>query len=273
MDRRTFLQTMPALMTGLPEPPRRSPVIDVHCHAGRGMHYGAKPDTADPWTTFNDPRWLLEQADAAGVDRCVIFPITNRTYERANEEIAEYVRRWPERFIGFAKHDPVTEAGRIERLLRREVEEFGLRGLKLHGIPTAEMLRTAAELELPVLVHPPRVAPLVEVARRWPAVNFILAHLGSFASRDWREHLAAIRAARELPNLYLETSAVVFFPYLHRAAREVPPEKLLFGSDGPLTDIRVEIHKIKLLQLPSSHEQLVLGLNAARLLKLETASR
>jgi len=269
MHRRRFLQAVPALATSLVHTPHETPVIDVHCHAGRGMHYGAQPDTADPWTTFNDPRWLLRQADAAGVDRCVIFPITNRTYERANEEIAGYVRRWPERFIGFAKHDPVTEAGRIERLLRREVEELGLRGLKLHGIPTPEMLRAAAELDLPVLVHPPNVEPLVEVARRWPPVNFILAHLGSFASRNWREHLAAIRAARKLPNLYLETSAVVFFPYLRRAAREVPPEKLLFGSDGPLSDIRVEIHKIKLLELPPPHEKLVLGLNAARLLKLD----
>lgn len=266
MDRRQFLATLPPVIalsgSGATQ------VIDIHCHAGRGMNYGAARDTADPWTTFNDPRWLLQQADAAGVDLCVIFPITNRTYEAANREIARYVKQFPDRFVGFAKHDPRTEAGRIGRLLRHEVEELGLKGLKLHGIPSEEMLRAVADLRVPVLVHPPAVEPLVNVVKRWPSIDFILAHLGSFASRNWREHLAAIRAAREMKNLYVETSSVVFFPFLERAAREVPPEKLLYGSDAPLVDMRVELYKIKLLKLRPADERLVLGGNAARLLGL-----
>ncbi len=265
MDRRQFLTALPHMIawTGSSEKPR---VIDIHCHAGKGVNYGAARDTADPWTTFNDPRWLIAQADAAGVDTCVIFPITNRTYEAANREIARYVKRFPGRFIGFAKHDAKTEAGRIGQMLRQEVEQLGLRGLKLHGIPSDEMLRAAAELEIPMLVHPPAVDPLVDVAKRWPSINFILAHLGSFASQNWRQHLAAIRAARLVRNLYVETSSLVFFPYLERAAREVPAEKLLFGSDAPLVDMRVELYKIRLLNLRPADERLVLGGNAARLL-------
>src|SRR4051794_9452127 len=93
--------------------PRERPglVIDAHCHAGRGEALSA------PWTTFADPEVTLRRAEEAGIDKTVIFPIENPTYEKANEEIARLVERHPDRFIGFAKHDPIAEAGRIARLL------------------------------------------------------------------------------------------------------------------------------------------------------------
>jgi predicted TIM-barrel fold metal-dependent hydrolase len=243
---------------------KRPRVIDAHCHAGRGMNYGT-PDS-DPWTTYNDPEWLLRRAEEAGIDQSIIFPITNKTYPKANEEIAGYVHRYPGKFIGFAKHDPITEAGSIRELLTREVRELGLKGLKLHGVPTVEMVETALTLRLPILFHPAKVNDCLAVVRNYPQVSFVLAHLGSFASRDWREHLRAIDAAKRLPNLYLDTSGVVFFEYLERAARELPAEKLIFGSDGPLVDARIELYRIRLLKLPSDKETLVLGGNIRRLL-------
>ena len=72
--------------------------------------------------------------------------------------------------------------------------------------------------------------------------------------------------ARRYPNVYLETSSVVFTEYLERAAKELPPEKLIFGSDGPLVDSRVELYKIRLLKLPRDHEAKVLSGNILRLL-------
>src|SRR5262245_40085435 len=128
------------------------------------------------------------------------------------------------------------------------------------------MLTTCQELRIPILVHPPRVADLVEVVRVHPRINFILAHLGNFASRDWKEHVRAIEATQALPNLYLETSAVVFFEFLELAARDVPAHKLIFGSDGPLVDQRVEVNKIRLLKLPKDREDKVFAGNILRLL-------
>jgi len=241
-------------------------VVDAHCHAGKGMNYGKSEPLLDPWTTFNDPERVLRQADEAGITQTVIFPISNTTYDKANEEIAGYARKYPGKFIGFAKHDPKTEEGQIRPMLIREVRELGLRGLKLHVVPTEEMLTTCQELQIPILVHPPRVAELVEVVRVWPKINFILAHLGNFASRDWREHIRAIEATKALPNLYLETSAVVFFEFLEQAARELPADKLVFGSDGPLVDQRVELNKMSLLKLPPDKAEKILGGNILRLL-------
>ncbi|MGD8501295.1 MAG: amidohydrolase family protein, partial [Phycisphaerales bacterium] len=121
-------------------------------------------------------------------------------------------------------------------------------------------------LGIPILFHPPRVSDSLKVIESNPKVSFILAHLGCFASRNWREHVRAIGAAKRLANLYLDTSSVVFFKYLEQAAHELPPEKLIFGSDGPLVDSRVELYKIQLLRLPKEKEQLVLGGNILRLL-------
>ena len=244
------------------------PVIDAHCHAGKGMNYGTKDPEAAPWTTFNDPERVLRQADEAGISQTVIFPISNTTYEQANAEIASYVRKYPGKFIGFAKHDPNTERGKIREQLIHEVRDLGLKGLKLHVVPTEEMLVTAQELQIPILVHPPRVADLVEVVRVYRKINFILAHLGNFASRDWKEHLRAIEATKALPNLYLETSAVVFFEFLEQAANELPPEKLVFGTDGPLVDQRIEMDKMLLLKLPHEKAEKIMGGNILRLLNL-----
>lgn len=242
-------------------------IVDAHCHAGAGMNYGQDHATTDPWTTFNDPRRTLRRMEEAGIDRTIIFPISNTTYEKANEEIAGYVQRWPDRFIGFAKHDPRAAQSMVAKRLRHEVNQLGLRGLKLHGVPSVEMVEAAAELRIPILFHPPKVAESLAIVRASPAVSFILAHLGNFASRDWREHVRAIRAVKEIPNLYMETSSVVFVDYLEQAARELPPEKLIFGSDGPLLDSRVELYKIRLLHLAPEHEALVLGGNILRLLE------
>src|SRR3954447_7351539 len=243
------------------EPRERSGlVIDAHCHAGTGEAMSA------PWTTFADPEVTLRRAAEAGIDRTVIFPIENPTYETANEEIARLVEKHPGKFIGFAKHDPEREAGKVERLLTREVKQLGLKGLKLHKTPTREVLDVVVALGIPILFHPPKVADYHMIAAEYPKINFIMAHLGSFASGSWSEHLAAIDAAKRYPNVYLETSSVVFFEYLELAAKELPPEKLLFGSDGPLVDSRVELHKIRLLKLSSEHEAKVLSGNILRLL-------
>jgi len=250
------------------EPVPRGRIIDAHCHAGRGFNYDKNNPPSDPWTTFNDPEWTLRRMEEVGIDQTIIFPINNTTYRQANEEIAEYVRRWPTKFIGFAKHDAQTEAGQIHGLLRREVRQLGLRGLKLHGVPSQEMIEAGAELKIPILYHPPNVAASLETVRAHPQVSFILAHLGCFASQNWREHVRAIEAAQQIPKLYLDTSAVVFVAYLEQAARELPAVKLLFGSDGPLVDARVELYKVRLLKLPPEKEALVLGGNIRRLLGL-----
>jgi len=239
---------------------KRTLVIDAHCHAGTGEAMNA------PWTTRADVEVTLRHMAEAGIDRTIIFPINNVEFERPNQEIAEICGRYPGKFIGFAKHDPQTERGRIPALLRREVQSLGLKGLKLHKLPTREVLEAVAELRLPILYHCSKVSEFHLLAQEYPRIPFIVAHLGSFASRDWPEHVAAIDLPRRYPNVYLDTSSVVFFKFLEMAAREAGPGKLIFGSDGPELDSRVELYKVKLLKLKPDQEAQVLGGNILKLL-------
>lgn len=272
MDRRTWLKTgfvvggefaLTGNMAASATSADKELIIDAHCHAGKGEEMAA------PWSAYADPEVTLRRATEAGIDKTIIFPINNFTFEKANVELAQIVQKYPGKFMGFAKHDPLREAGKINGLLTREVRELGLKGLKLHHLPTREVLETVAELRIPILYHPSRVSDFHLLATEYPRINFIVAHLGSFSSQDWTEHLAAIDLAKRYPNIYLDTSSVVYFEYLEMAARELPPEKLIFGTDGPLVDSRVELYKIRLLKLPRESEAKVLAGNILRLLPAE----
>src|SRR5262245_38382552 len=243
-----------------PRPGSKAPVIDCHVHAGTA------PALTAPWTTIADPAEIIRRNKQARIDKSVIFPISNDTYEEANREIVEICRRYPGRFIGYAKHDPVTEHGRIRPMLLRECREMGLRGLKLHVHPSSEVLDTVAELGIPIIYHPGRVQMLDETARAQPRIGVVLAHLGSDLSADWREHLAGIEMAASHANVYLDTGATVLTRYIEQANERLGPRKIIFGSDEPEVDCRLEIFKIRVLKLPKADEELILGGNLRRLL-------
>jgi predicted TIM-barrel fold metal-dependent hydrolase len=262
-SRRNFL--LAAAATGAAaaaqrEPVPRTPIIDCHTHVGTGT------DLISPWTTIAAPTEILRRNEEAGIDKACIFPISHETFEEPNREVARIVAQYPGRFIGFAKHDPVNEKGRIRDMLLRECRESGLRGLKLHVMPTAEVLDTVAELGIPIIWHPRRVSMFDDVAKAYPNVDLIMAHLGSDLSADWREHLAAIDMAGRHPNIYLDTGAAVLTRYIELALKELGPARIVFGSDEPEVDCRLEIFKIRMLKLPREQERMILGGNMVRLL-------
>lgn len=240
-------------------------VIDIHCHAGTAERLQA------PWTTRADLSAYLERAEEAGIDKTVVFAITSDDYERANAEVAEIVARHTDKLIGFARIHPERDKGKIERLLRRAVEDYGFRGIKVHGgeaLPTREVCEVAKSLNLPILVDiMGRVEVLPLLAVEFPEVNFVVAHLGSFAD-DWRVFQVMPFMLAKFPNLYADTSGVRFIDHLLEAIRVAGAKKILFGSDGPLLHPGLELHKIRLLKLPQEDEVLILGENARRLLRL-----
>ncbi len=222
-------------------------VIDIHCHAGTAERLQA------PWTTRADLSAYLERAEEAGIDKTVVFAITSDDYERANAEVAEIVARHTDKLIGFARIHPERDKGKIERLLRRAVEDYGFRGIKVHGgeaLPTREVCEVAKSLNLPILVDiMGRVEVLPLLAAEFPEVNFVVAHLGSFAD-DWRVFQVMPFMLAKFPNLYADTSGVRFIDHLLEAIRVAGAKKILFGSDGPLLHPGLELHKIRLLKLP-----------------------
>ena len=160
-----------------------------------------------------------------------------------------------------------------------------LAGLKNIPVPTRHLaaltgaddidaqLKTLLNLRL-VQAHSPAYSltgalalPISQLATTVdPMIDLILAHLGSDLSANWKEHLAGIEMARRHPNVYLDTGAVVFSRYIEQAVKELGPEKIIFGSDEPEVDCRLEIFKIRVLKLPKEQEEMILGGNMLRLL-------
>lgn len=238
-------------------------IIDGHCHAGKG------DGLTGPWDTKARIGPYLRRARTAGIERTVIVPTFHSDYSRANAALAEIAARHTGRFFCFASVNPRRDAGRIRTMVERAVTRWDFRGIKVHrmdGIATREVCETARRFRLPILYDVVGRAFLIEMlAPEYPDVNFIVAHLGSFAD-DWRAHVQVIDQLTRFPNVYADTSGVRRFDYLVHAVGRAGPRKLVFGSDGPFLHPGLELQKIRLLGLPPEQESMILGGNLLRLI-------
>ena len=94
---------------------------------------------------------ILADMDQAGVDMTVIVAADAETtfrYKVPNDLIAEAVKRYPKRFIGFAGVDPHKGMLALEEV-DRSVEELGLSGLKF--LPHLHELAPNDPLMYPIL--------------------------------------------------------------------------------------------------------------------------
>lgn len=237
---------------------------------------------------------LLAEMDRAGVERAVLL---GWYWERAetcaaqNRFLAACVRAHPDRLSAFGTVQPAagSEAALAELTKMRDEGLVGLGELSPHSQGYAvddpglgEVLARAGEWGWPVNLHvtdpksrdyPGRVStPLedfVRLARRFPAVNFILAHWGGLLPLREAEAVA-------LGNVFYDTAAS---PLLYddsvwgRFAATVPADRVLFGSDFPL-DVyprRGGAPEMTLLLAEARRADVdprILGGNAARLLRL-----
>lgn len=248
-----------ALAAPLSRGQSRPLVIDANCRAGLGEAMTA------PGTTRASVEVTLRHMQEAAIDRTILSAVTNSGYEKPNQAIAEICKRNPGKFIGFARHDGERGKGGIGALLRREVETLGLRGLRVTRQPLRDLLDAAAELRIPVLYESEELSNLHLIAAEYPKLPFILTSLGT-GGREWAAHYEAIAIARRYPNVYLTTSALAGYKYFEIAVRELGAEKLIFASDGPERDSRVELYRVRLLKLSPADEAKVLGGNIQRLL-------
>jgi uncharacterized protein len=238
-------------------------IIDCHCHAGKGDRLTA------PWNTDAPILPYLRRARRRGFTRRLSLLLFHSDYDEANRQVARIVARFPRRLIGFAFVHASRDAGRIFRMVER-ARKWGFRGIKLHGfeaMPTREICEAARAFGMPVLADVVGRAEVVDMfAPQFPDVNFIIPHLGSFAD-DWRAHQRVIDQLVRYPNVHADTSGIRRFDYIVEAIKRAGAHKILFGSDGPWLHPGLELHKIRLLNLPAKQEALVLGGNVIRLLR------
>jgi predicted TIM-barrel fold metal-dependent hydrolase len=210
-------------------------VIDAHCHIGEGY---AMTQTADE---------LLRQMDECGVDKAVICPAEPQiaVYNREGNDLTiAATRQHPDRFIPFATCNPWYGSKAVEELRRCFAE--GCSGLKLHpplqGFSLGQeivypLIEACREVGAPIYVHTGTLIcsepfQLLELAWRFPEVDFIIGHLGA---TDYS--LDVIPAAKKAANIYLENSARIGPPLSDAPGAA----RVVFGSDSPVWNMKVQL--------------------------------
>ncbi|MDJ0755618.1 MAG: amidohydrolase family protein [Ardenticatenaceae bacterium] len=255
------------------------------------------PEKEHPGDEVQAQRWA-EEMDRYGL-RAVGF-VTGG----GNDNLAEIIGPYSDKFIGFAHHYLFAENA-VEELYRA-VNELGFKGYKLLAPaldrpiedPAAyPVWEACADLNIPVLIHfgilgsgggiatHENINPLKlhNVAKDFPDVNFVVPHFGC----AWvREALQLCWACR---NVYIDTSGsnqwIRWVPgdltvkeLFRKYLSTIGAERLIFGSDSSwfprgfaVRYLQDQIRDAR--DLGMSHDQLqaIFGGNAARLFKIELA--
>lgn len=239
-------------------------IIDAHMHAGHS------DGLSRSWNTFEDIDISLRRMDRAGIDRGVVLPIGSTDFEQRNRELARIVRHHSERLYGFAKVNQEADAGRIERLLAEAFDDLGLRGLKLHGHPTREIMAVMDRYRKPILADVRgKVYDLRYVAESYPNVPIIIAHMGMFCCVETPVRVMTMWLAKRCANVYFDTSSVMDHESLEMAVAEGLCHKMIFGSDSPVCHCGVELARIECLDLSDEQREMILCANIAKLIGVE----
>lgn len=236
-------------------------------------------------------RWLAE-LDKHGIDR-VGFATGG-----GNDTLASVVARYPDRFIGFAHHNPFVPDAAAE--LERAVTELGLKGLKILG-PALErpvnerelypVWEVCERLGIPVLIHFGMLGAgggiswngrdnpglLEQVAKDFPTVEFVVPHFGIQYIKE------LLFLCWSCQNVSVDTSGsnqwIRWMPYpltledlIRKFYETVGPERIVYGSDSSwfprgysIRYLQDQIRACRFMNLQHADLQLIFGGNAARL--------
>lgn len=278
-------------------------IIDFHTHIfpkkireNREKYF---PDEATFSLLYNSPKSKLAGAqeliatmDEQGVDKAVIFgfPWKNpKTLSEHNDYIAESVEKFPKRLVGFCCLDPFSEkaASETRRCLAGNFAGVGELACYQSGFdeeavkhlePIMEICRQA---DVPVLIHtnepvghaypgkaPMTFSQLYRLIRQFPENKMVLAHWGGGL---FFFYLAKKEVKESLRNVYFDTAAspYLYDPKVYRIAVQIMgPEKILFGSDYPLITPSRYFKEMQAAGLSPDETRLILGENAAKLLRI-----
>ncbi|MBO8142392.1 MAG: amidohydrolase [Firmicutes bacterium] len=219
-----------------------------------------------------------------------------------NDRLASVIKTYPERFIGFAHHDPFAPGAAEE--LERAVTELGLRGYKVIAPllsrpvddPVAFPVWAAAErLGIPVLIHfgilgsggglagHPNCNPLAleRVAQGFPTVPFVIPHFGAGYMREllllcWSCRNVYVDSSGSLQWMRWVPETLSLTSVLRRFVETIGPERIIFGTDStalPRGFIRLYYEEMQracwALNLSEEEQDQIFYGNAARLLHLD----
>jgi predicted TIM-barrel fold metal-dependent hydrolase len=203
----------------------------------------------------------------------------------SNEEVAAFVRAYPDRLVGVASVDLFQPMAGV-RELRRCVRELGFRALRimpwLWDLPPDDrryypLYAECIELGIPFCLQvgytgplrpsePGRPIPYLDrVALEFPELTIVGGHIG------WPWTAEMIALATKYPNVYIDTSAY----RVNRYPRELVDymrghgrKKVLFGSNHPFWPPKRCLEDLDSLNLGPEVTKMFLHANAERVFAL-----
>ncbi|HLN26645.1 MAG TPA: amidohydrolase family protein [Gemmataceae bacterium] len=205
----------------------------------------------------------------------------------SNDEVAEFVRTYPDRLVGVAAVDLQQPMSAV-RELRRCVRELGFRALRivpwLWNLPPDDrryypLYAECIELNVPVCLQvghtgplcpsePGRPIPYLEhVALEFPELRIVAGHIGF----PWTAEMISL--ATKFPNVHIDSSAYKprryppdFVDYLRGHGRK----KILFGTNYPMLTAADCLRELDDLHLDEPTKRLFLEENARRVFGLKS---
>ena len=244
-------------------------IIDFHTHVGVSL-FGHR----------QTPDELMIKMDELGIDGSVICPFKPSTYDltSANYFIAAVVAEYPDTFIGFARVDPWQKKDALEEL-QKCIETYHLKGLYLD--PLEEVFQINNEIvhplieqmqkyKMPVMINGGHTRfstawQIADLASKFPKVNFIATSGGQInisGASLWESEIMLT----ENPNIYMETSGIYREDYIEDMVKKLGKERVVFGSNSPFYDLRMEIQRIHWAHITDDEKQSLIGENAERIL-------
>ena len=222
-------------------------IVDCHVHVKGGDLYRRE---------FSAPQ-ILKAMDEAGVDKSCIFAMSLPSRE-SNDLMIQVYQQAPDRFIPFA-HVVPTEGIVASLEMTRALTALNCRGVKMHIGELAKVdlndltpvVRRCTEARIPLLID---IAERLDVAQYLAAeareCNVVIAHMGSPTDERFVDGIIAL--AYEHANMYVDTSYSMVPWKIGDAISVLGPDKVIWGSDGPLTHPSIELQKLRALNL---HEE------------------
>lgn len=204
----------------------------------------------------------------------------------SNDEVAAYVKKYPDRFIGIASADLYKPMEGV-RELRRCVRQLGFKGLRivqwLWNLPPTDrryypLYAECIELGIPVCLQVGHTGPLCpsepgrpipyidEVAIEFPELKIVGGHIGY----PWTVEMIAV--ATKHVNVYIDTSAYTakrFPKELVDYMKANGKKKVMFGTNYPMITPAQCLKDLDTLGLDDEVKRLFLYQNAKRVFNLQ----
>ncbi|MDD5483179.1 MAG: amidohydrolase family protein [Kiritimatiellae bacterium] len=227
---------------------------------------------------------ILAEVHRLGISKVVNlgtgYPSTTPEQVAAsNNETMRLARQYPAAIIGFCFLNPNHEKSFLLKEITRCVEKGNLKGIKLWVAVNARskkldpIMEACAGLNIPVLHHAwhktvgkaldeSSPADIADLAGRHPKTKIIMAHMTGCGPRG-------ILDIRPCPNVYVDTSgSQPFAGMVEYAVEKLGAERILYGSDAPIRDFSCQLGRIYGAKISRHDRELILGLNAKKLLQL-----